>query len=281
MPALEWHLYEAGYCTHPERATYRGGSLRTREFPALVSMLRHPEQGIVLFDTGYSRHFFRATSAFPECLYRVVTPVHLDAAEAVATQLERDGIAASAVAWVVISHFHGDHVGGLADFPQARLACSRDAWQDMQGRSRVGALSKGLLPGLLDAQTQARLHWFEDRPAVALDGPLARFGHGYDLFGDRSLLLIPLPGHAAGHFGLWFEHRDGPVFLIADASWSSQAVRDATPPPAWVTGWLGDTRAYRHTLAQLNALHREAPLVRIVPSHCQEWRPGNRMDTRA
>ena len=276
MPALEWRLYEAGHCTHPERATRAGGSLRACEFPALVSVLRHPVQGIVLFDTGYSRHFFHATRRFPERLYRMVTPVHLHEEAALSVQLQRDGVPASAVAWVVVSHLHGDHVGGLADFPHSRIALSREAWEDMQGRGRVGALSMGLLPELVDAQARARLHWFEDLPAVALRGPFERFGSGYDLFGDGSLLLVALPGHAAGHYGALFEDDRGPVFLIADASWSSQAIRDFMPPPALVTGWLGDTRAYRDTLAKLKALGEEAPQVRMVPSHCREWRPGRK-----
>ena len=281
MPKLKWRIYEAGDCTHHERATNRDASFRACEFPALVSVLEHPAHGIILFDTGYSRHFIRATSSFPECLYRVVTPVHIETSSAVSTQLERDGIAASNVAWVVISHLHGDHVGGLGDFPQAQLACSQTAWRDMQGRGRISALSKGLLPKLVDARAQSRLKWIEELPEVVLEGAFARFGTAHDLFGDRSVLLISLPGHAAGHFGLLFEHANGPVFLIADASWSSQGVRDSTPPPSLVTAWLGDTKIYRNTLALLNALHREAPQVRIVPSHCREWRPVKQAHSNA
>jgi glyoxylase-like metal-dependent hydrolase (beta-lactamase superfamily II) len=281
MAILEWKIYEAGYCTHPERATNRDASFRSCEFPALVSMLKHPVHGVILFDTGYSRHFIRATSRFPECLYRMVTPVFLDSSSAVATQLERDGVAADQVAWVVISHLHGDHVGGLGDFQQAQLACAKEAWLDMDSRSRIGALRKGLLPSLLDAQAQKRLKWIEELPAVQLSGALSRFGKAYDLFGDASVLLIALPGHAAGHYGLLFEDLNGPVFLIADASWSSQAVRDSTPPPAFVTAWLGDTASYRHTLMLLNMLYREIPKMRIVPSHCREWRPEKKAPTNA
>lgn len=279
MTQIDWRIYEAGHCCHPERATYRSASLKVCEYPALVTLLRHPEHGIVLFDTGYSRHFLEATAHYPEALYRMVTPVHLDAGAAVSLQLERDGIPATEVAWVVLSHLHGDHVGGLADFPDAQIACSNEAWQDMRKRSRFGALRNGLLPKLINAQSQTRLHWIEAMPTVALDGAFARFGTGYDLFDDRSVLLVPLPGHAAGHFGLLFEDADGPVFLIADASWSSQAIRDLTPPMTLVTAWLGNTRVYRDTLAKLNALHLEAPQVRIVPSHCREWRPARRSGT--
>ncbi len=273
MPGIEWRLYEVGFCTHPERATNRNASMRSCEYPALVAVLRHPEHGLLLFDTGYSAHFFAATARFPERLYRWVTPVHLAAQQSLAAQLAREGTAPDSVAWVVISHLHGDHVGGLSDFPQARMALSREAWDGMQARGRIGALSKGLLPALVDARARAQLHFFEDRPAIELDDVFARFGSAFDLLGDRSVLMVPLPGHADGHFGLLFEDVDGPVFLIADASWSSQAVRELVPPPALVTGWLGETEIYRDTLAKLHALQRESPRVRIVPAHCREWRP--------
>jgi glyoxylase-like metal-dependent hydrolase (beta-lactamase superfamily II) len=276
MQPLEWRLYEAGYCTHPEAATVSDGAWRSCEFPALVARLDHPQHGPVLFDTGYSRHFFQATARFPERLYRTVTPVHLAHGESLAEQLERDGVDAKTVRWVVLSHLHGDHVGGLGDFPDARIALAREAWADQAARGRVSALSKGLLPELIDAQAQARLVFFEDLPARALEGPLARFGIGHDLFGDASVLMVALPGHAPGHYGLLFADADGPVFLIADASWSSRAVRAGLVPPAFVTGWLGDTDAYRRTLAHLHALTKDAPQLRLVPAHCSEWRPSRR-----
>ncbi|WP_237642514.1 MBL fold metallo-hydrolase [Stenotrophomonas panacihumi] len=273
MTLLDWRLYEAGHCRHPELATRRGGSLRTCTFPALVSLLRHPRHGWILFDTGYSAHFLRATRAFPERLYRMVTPVHLQEGESLVAQLARDGIGPRDIAWVVVSHLHGDHIGGLADFPHARIACAREAWDDLHARPRLDALRLGLLPGLVAGVAPRSLQWFEDLPAGSPPAPLQGFGRSFDLFGDGSLLLVPLPGHAAGHYGALFEAAGGPVFLVADASWSSQAIRDNVPPPAVVTGWLGDTAAWRDTLARLHALHHAWPALRLVPSHCHEWRP--------
>jgi glyoxylase-like metal-dependent hydrolase (beta-lactamase superfamily II) len=274
MRPLEWRLYEAGYCTHPELATVRDGSLRACEFPALVARIDHPDHGPVLFDTGYSQHFFRATAHLPESLYRAVTPVHLHEGQSLAAQLARDGVDAASVRQVVLSHLHGDHVGGLGDFPNATVTLARSAWADQGARGRVGALSKGLLPALIDSAAQARLRFIEDQPARALEGALARFGIGHDLFGDGSVLAIELPGHAPGHYGLLFHDVQGPVFLIADASWCSRGVRENVPPPTLVTGWLGDTEAYRRTLAHLHALTKEAPQLRLVPAHCREWRPA-------
>jgi glyoxylase-like metal-dependent hydrolase (beta-lactamase superfamily II) len=278
MQPLEWRLYEAGYCSHPELATRRGGSLQPCQFPALVALLRHPRHGWILFDTGYSEHFIAATGALPERLYRMVTPVHLHPGDSLAAQLRADGIAAGDIGWIVLSHLHGDHVGGLADFPQARVLVAGEALEDLAGRGRIGNLRIGQLPALL-APAAARIERMESRPVLELPAPFQEFGPARDLFGDGSLLAVPLAGHAAGHHGLLFEDADGPVLLVADASWSSQSIIDNTPPPTLVTAWLGDTAQYRQTLARLHRLHLAAPQVRLVPAHCNRWRPRNKAGT--
>lgn len=272
-PTLRWRLYEAGHCTHPERATRRGAALTPCQFPALAALLHHPVHGNLLFDTGYSQHFLDATAQFPERLYRVLTPVHLKPGQSLREQLARDGIDAAAIDWIVLSHFHGDHVGGVADFAQARIACAQQAWDDLQRRGRLAALREGFLPALLHG-ARARMHWFEALPTCAAPAALRGFGTLRDLFGDGSVLLVPLPGHAPGHYGLWFEDAHGPVFLVADAAWSSDAIADGTPPPALVTRLLGEHRIYRDTLARLHALRLAEPTLRMVPSHCRQWRPA-------
>lgn len=273
MRRLDWQLFEAGYCLHPERAVRRGGRLSCCQFPALVCLLQHPRRGRILFDTGYASAFLQATGRFPERLYRLVTPVRLAPQAPMHAQLAARGIAAEDIALIVLSHLHADHVSGIADFPDASLLCSREAWQDLQQRGRINALRHGLLPELT-ATAHGRIGWFEDAAPVPLPPAFAEFGHGRDLLGDGSLLAVPLPGHAVGHFGLLFtDTQERRVFLIADAAWSSRSVRDGVPPPRLVTDLLGDTRQYRQTLQQLQRLAQQAPEVAIVPSHCQQWRP--------
>lgn len=273
MVPIEWRVYEAGYCTHSECATRRGAPIAAARFPALAFLLQHPIRGNVLFDTGYAQHFMRATQHLPERLYRAVTPVQLQAGDSLCSQLGRDGIAADSIALVVLSHFHGDHIGGLLDFPKAAIICSREAWEDLRSHSRIGALRRGLLPKLLPADFLDRVSWVEDAPSHDLPGTLAEFGRGHDIFNDGSVLAVSLPGHAAGHYGLLFRDRQEQwIFLIADAAWSSLAVREGVPPPAIVTSLLGDTRAYRDTLRRLQRLSRHTPSIRMLPSHCSEWK---------
>jgi len=272
MPSLEWRIYEAGYCMHPECATRLGAPFKPARYPALAFLLRHPRQGWILFDTGYAQHFIDATRHLPERLYRAVTPVHLDPQQALIAQLRRDGIEPADIGTIVLSHFHGDHVAGVADFPRARLICAREAWDDLQARGRIDALRHGLLPKLLPDDFSERVEWIEDKPACALSTNFAAFGRGHDLLGDGSLIAIALPGHAAGHYGVLFEADEGRVFLVADAAWSLQAIHADTPPPALVTGLLGDTHVYRQTLSRLHALAKAEPELRLLPSHCNAWR---------
>lgn len=274
MTAIEWRAYEAGHCVHPECSTRRGGAWKKISFPALAFLLRHPALGWMLFDTGYSRHFFDATRHLPERLYRIAAPPHLGAQESLASQLARDGIHPHDIATVILSHLHGDHVGGLRDFPTARIVCSREAWLDLHARSRLAALKRGLLPGLLPADFEQRAQWIEDSRRVSLPGAFSEFDAGYDLWGDASMLAVPLPGHAIGHYGLTFRAPgDDQVFLVADATWSSRTLLDGIPPPALVTSWLGETQAYRSTLARLHRLRKADCHLRIIPSHCGEHRP--------
>jgi glyoxylase-like metal-dependent hydrolase (beta-lactamase superfamily II) len=273
MQLIKWHLLEAGYCRHPEWVTMRGGRLRACEFPALVAVLEHPVHGAMLFDTGYSQHFLDATAALPEALYRWVTPVNLAANRSVAAQLTSRQVPSQTIEHIVLSHFHGDHIGGLHDFPNAKILCSMSGWTDFLTHSRIGALSLGLLRNLAPANLPARSTYFENQPVVELHADLAPLRNGYDLFADGSIVAVELAGHAKGHFGITFVDIDGHrVLLIGDAAWSSEAIERNAPPPSFVSGWLGNTEEYRATLAMLHELHCRSPHVRIVPSHCERWR---------
>lgn len=272
MIELAWRLLETGRCRHPEASSRIGAPWKPCEFPALVALLEHPNHGWILFDTGYGQAFMDATRRLPESLYRAVTPVSWKPAEAAAAQLARDGLGADSIAHVILSHFHGDHAGALPDFPRAKVWCAEAGWQELHGRARLSALAKGLLPALAPESIAPRLKFIEHAPRMRLAAELAPFDAGFDLFADGSIIAVPLPGHATGHFGIVFRERGRWIFLVADAAWSQRAIAENTPPPRWATGLLGDTPSYRRTLADLHALAARRTNVLLVPAHCRSAR---------
>ena len=262
---------QAGYCRHPEAMTLSGGTLASTVFPSLVGLLIHPTEGPVLFDTGYDAAFLAATRPFPQRLYRWLTPPTITAGTSVSAQLQRFGLAPDDVRWVVLSHFHGDHVAGLRAFGRARIACSRRGLDAARTGNGLWALTQGVLRTLIPADIDQRVVFFEDRPSLALPGACGPFEDGADLLGDGSLLAVELPGHCPGHWGLVARAEDdGLHFLTADASWSSLAIRENRAPPRITTAFLGRTAPYRQTLARLHRMVCDAPEVTITPSHCAE-----------
>ena len=87
--------------------------------------------------------------------------------------------------------------------------------------------------------------------------------------GDGSLVAVAARDMAS-HWGLVLREPRGPHFLVADAAWSSRAVRENRPAPYFTAAFLGDSASGRDTLAQLHALHVRNPDILLTPSHCAE-----------
>ncbi|MEA9787873.1 MBL fold metallo-hydrolase [Xanthomonas campestris pv. raphani] len=274
-------LLRIGHCRHCERMVRADGHWHAVEFPALSVLIRHPQRGALLYDTGYAEHFFRATDPFPERLYRWTTPVTLPAQERLQAQLARRDLALDDIGWCLISHFHADHVAGLRDLPTARFVCLHADYAQLRAASRLGGLQRALLPQLLPDDFAQRVQFAEQAPQRALGGAWKGLGVGYDLFADGSVMAVALPGHVPGQMGLWLrDQHDREVLLCADAVWSS-ATFASLAWPAWPTRLLmHDWSAFQRTVRVLHNLVQAHPELAILPSHCQpsldryqpEWR---------
>ncbi|MDG0809166.1 MBL fold metallo-hydrolase [Cohnella rhizosphaerae] len=307
---VELKLMSAGYCVHPEFVTIRGGSLRTAAYPAGFALIRHPAQGWILFDTGYSARFEALTQRLPYALYRRLTPVRYREEDAAARQLEALGIRAEEVGTVILSHFHADHIGGARDFPNARFLYPEAAYAPLCRLGPVRSTRAGFLPGLLPDGFAELATPVERAAWTQLPGhsPLAG---GWDLLGDGSLIAVSLPGHAAGQIGLLLHAGQPPApaganaaaatpgrtvatdspapmpqlasrpdasgptryLLCADAAWSSRALRENRPPHPAAGIVMDDRRAYRDSFALLRRWQAADPALVIVPSHCREFFP--------
>lgn len=271
MRELAVSAIRVGHCLHPQIMTIQGGSLRPVVFPALAMLMIHPDEGPILFDTGYDPAFFEATRPYPERFYRWMTPVTLKPEEALGAQLAERGIAPADVRHVILSHFHADHMAGLHLFTKAAIHCARAGLDAACGAGRLAGVRKGVLRALFPPDIQARARFFEDASRITLPAEMLPFEGGADLFGDGSVLAIELPGHCPGHWGLAVKDAaHGLHFMVGDAAWSSDAIRRNVPPPAITSGFLGDTRRLRETLGRLHALWRRNPDIRLTPCHCPE-----------
>jgi len=268
---LDVQVIDTGSCRHPEFMTRKDGRLTSIDIPALAFLLVHPEEGVILFDTGYDPAFIEATRSFPERAYAIVTPVKLPVGKSAVEQLHAQGFEVSDVRHVILSHFHGDHVAGLHAFPNAKIHCAKLGLDQACGLGRISGTRNGILKTLIPSDIHERARFFEAGRQVSLPTDFLPFETAVDLLGDMSILAIELPGHCAGHWGVAVRKSSGQYnFMVADAAWSSDAIRKNVPPPILTTAFLGETKPLRVTLGKLNALVSRNPEILLLPSHCPE-----------
>ncbi|WP_108127400.1 MBL fold metallo-hydrolase [Saccharospirillum mangrovi] len=271
--SIRW--FESGHCVHPGFMVKPGSGFAPRQFPAGVALVDHPTHGKLLFDTGYHAHFAESTRHFPERFYALVTPHTLHKGDSAKEQMADLGIAADDIEHLVLSHFHGDHVAGVCDYERAKLYCGPAGYDFLTHKNRLQRLQKGYLKELIPDDAKTRLNFvdqFELDVGDILQLPTGKLGlTATDLFGDETLYLVSLPGHAAGQLGMLVRLQNEFIFLLADACWLIDNLRDGVNQH-WLANILcDDRRVYVDTLNKLRQCYQQAAdRVVFVPSHCQE-----------
>jgi len=265
QPSMNLSIYGAGKTRAAEKLFGTGNSWKKVDIPALFAHINHPDHGHVLFDTGYSTRFFDATKRFPQRLYGLATPVDIKSEENAAPQLEARGIDPKDVKWIIVSHFDPDHIGGLRDFPKARILCQWRAWNKIAGKTGIKALLDHLLIDLLPDDLTARLLLLPD-PAGPAIGP---FKNSLDIFQDGSIMIVNLPGHKEGQIGAFVKNeKGGNIFLCADGIWNREALVEKRKNFGVHRIIAKDKPAQDRTYANLRQLQTDMPDLCFVPSHC-------------
>jgi glyoxylase-like metal-dependent hydrolase (beta-lactamase superfamily II) len=254
-------------------ARHRGDmvGLPTREhvdFPVNVALIRHPNRGAILFDTGYGSSILQAPG-LGFAVYRRVFTVALPEHQRIDVQLRKRGIEPDQIDRIILSHGHADHIGGLADLPSLPVTWSRATRDDFSTGTALSRALRGMFPALLPPHLAATAALLDDCPTVDVSALLPGFDRGFDMLGDGALIGVPLPGHARGQFGVLCRTKDKPpIFLIADAAWVIENVTGTAQPRRILDLIVDDADAYHRTLALLRRLHVLRPDMIIVPSHC-------------
>jgi glyoxylase-like metal-dependent hydrolase (beta-lactamase superfamily II) len=151
-------------------------------------------------------------------------------ASVVAEGVAKAGLAPGDLGWIVLSHIHLDHGGGVGDlvraFPNATVVVHPFGARHLVDPERLLASSARVYGELMDTVYGGLTPVEASRIKAVEDGEVIDLG-------GRRLELIHAPGHARHHTGV-FEPDAGALFAgdgVGVLLPGNQVLRPATPPP--------------------------------------------------
>lgn len=227
--------------------------------PINVYVIEHRD-GLVLFDTGQDRTSITDPNYFPKgvagLLYSRLAKFAIGEEQTLTAQLRGLGYDPRDVTTAVLSHLHQDHIGGIAELPNAEILVSVDDWAQISHR---GAEFDGVLREHIDLPG---VNFTQIEPAPVTDAAIAPFTAAHDIFGDGSLLLLPTPGHTPGSLSM-LVRADGlrPLLLVGDLTYDVNLLAGEHVPG------VGRRSELVATTRKVNALKQLHPGMLVLAAH--------------
>ena len=225
-------------------------------------LVKHPN-GDLLIDTGNSSHFDDEIAGYPFLLRVKLRNLagQLNPEVPLPQLLRLVGGDPDKVRWVILSHVHLDHAGGLMDLPSVPVLLTRE---ELQFAFDPAVQAKGFV---IPAHTQKFPS--ADSPTLKFEPhPYETFDESADLYGDGSVVVVPLRGHTPGSVGIFVNldphHR---LFYVGDAVDEERGYQDRVGKSLLLRDSDNDPARANEIVAKLNQLHQMVPGLAIIPAH--------------
>lgn len=206
-------------------------------FRAKLIHVANSNIGDVVIDTGYSREMFRLkTGKLNVGLHNIVTPIKL-------SEFRHDLLKPD---FVILTHFHIDHIGGLLNYKDVPIICSRECYEHNRNLRGFDKLRSGFINALLPTDIDQRILYIED---FKKEKPFYGFDNVYS-YGDFR--FVKLDGHAKGQYGVVYKD----VFYTGDAYWLAENLQNNIMPSRLTALIHEDFKAYRETLYKLHIIYK-------------------------
>ncbi len=223
----------------------------TEPLPIFAFVIEHPE-GLIVVDTGETARVAEP-GYFPwwHPYYRFAVKEWVQPEEEIGPQMRALGLSPADVRWVLLTHLHTDHAGGLAHFPKAEHLLARREYENDRGTS-------GLMRGFLSNRWP---DWFHPTLIDVQPEPFGAFQASYRVTRAGDVHFVPTPGHTPGHMSVVVTTPEVTYFLAGDASYTQELMLACQ-----VDGITTDRITAKQTLSRINAFCRLTPTV-YLPAH--------------
>lgn len=245
VAGVKVHIFNTGYLRVPEALVLRGGSVtRKRDLAVPAILVEHPQQGVVLFNTGLNPKPDEAPSWLGFLGMDVLPGKDLK------SQMHDAGFKPEAVRWIIMSSLRFDRTGEVEAFPNARVVVTK-AEQEYARRG-----GRGYQLSAFDDVANWKFIDFASATA------LATFPVHVDLFGDGSCLLLDASGSTPGALAMLVRVRQQPLLLADGFAAVEEQVRYAAQPAG-----AADLRQWWDHIWRVKRFKDLVPELVVVPGH--------------
>jgi glyoxylase-like metal-dependent hydrolase (beta-lactamase superfamily II) len=240
------------------------GTMRSPGAPVICHVLLvETDDGLVLVDSGYGlKDCADPTRIGPS--RHLIRPV-FDAEETAARQVEALGFRPDDVRHIIATHFDVDHIGGIADFPDAQV--------HVTAAEALGAMR----PPTRREKARFRAAQWAHGPKIVEHDPDGEAWRGFAAAKELDtiapgLVLVSMPGHTRGHACVAVDAGHRWVLHCGDAFYYRGTLDGQSPVPLSiklferVVGF--DPKRVRANHARLTELYaRREPDLFMVSAH--------------
>lgn len=245
-------IIKTGQATSVEGLIFSGGEYTKKVIVNHSAFLIKNGDKTILFDTGLGSQIDQQFKADMPWWGKIFFDYEL--LQTAKEQLDKANIK---VDQIFLSHVHWDHASGLVDFPDTPVAIP-----DQELKERDALAVAAVLPSQLKIEeSRWKSFQLEDKPYLG-------FEQSYDVFGDESVMIVPLPGHTFGSVGMFIKTNTHHFFLLGDLVWDTKAIT-GLHEKMFVASKVVD-RNPPQVFEQIKKVHefmQKNPNVLIVPAH--------------
>lgn len=225
---MKFHLVTCAYVKAPSFLVGHPEGMNV-DLPVRYGVIEHPDCGPIVVDGGYSPRMFDIKGSFLYEAYKKTLQIQFCKERSIEDVLSVLGYNADDVNHAVLTHLHADHVGFLDQLTKARFTLDKKAYH-------VRSARHGVFEELMPPRFSGRVNLISPRPGTLSDEHLC----ACEIFPD--VYAVSLPGHGAGHMGLWLPKVGDGVLYAADAAWTHQELSGQR------TAWL--SKLVSHDVAE-------------------------------
>ncbi|MBX2877964.1 MAG: N-acyl homoserine lactonase family protein [Saprospiraceae bacterium] len=228
--------------------------------PTYCWLIEH-SNGLILVDTGETSKIYEPGYLPKGGLYHKAVETNIKKEEEIPNQLAQLGVKPNDIKTVVLTHMHGDHIGGLSHFEHCQILVSKKEYEMATSKKGTG---NGYFPKNWPA-------WFTPT-LIDYTGPAEGvFQKSYPLTTDGSIVAVPTPGHSAGHQSILVKDKSFTYLLAGDLTYNLDTLRQEIPDVVLMN------KAAQETVSRVHQYAKAHPTV-YLSSH--DWNAAQLLQSK-